>query len=112
MKLSGTLVRAFKYADFDFSRRGNEEIIEGQAEINKIFFKFCENLNEGDTVITFNYDLIVEKGLWLKDKWTFFDGYGLAKNINDFQTTWGDKYPSDKRTESLVKVYNITLLKN
>jgi hypothetical protein len=53
------------------------------------------------------YDLIVEKGLWLKDKWTFLDGYGLAKNINDFQDTWGGKYPSDKPTESLVKVYKL-----
>lgn len=59
-KLSGTLVRAFKYA--------HKENIAEQEEINKIFLKFCENLNEGDAVITFNYDLIVEKGLWLKDK--------------------------------------------
>src|SRR3989304_6592465 len=55
MKLSGTLFRAFEYAP--------KENIAEQEEINKFFLKFCENLNEGDTVITFNYDLIVEKGL-------------------------------------------------
>lgn len=102
MRLSGTLFRAFKYAHY-----AHKENITEQKEINKIFLKFCENLNEGDTVITFNYDLIVEKGLWLKDKWTFLDGYGLYKNINDFQATWGGTYPSDKPTESIVKVYKL-----
>jgi len=50
---------------------------------------------------------LLKRDWWLKDKWTFLDGYGLAKNINDFQDTWGGKYPSDKPTESLVKVYKL-----
>lgn len=105
MKLSGALVRAFEYAHFEFSYERAEKILERREDANQIFWKFCQNLNKEDTVITFNYDLIIEKGLWLQNKWTFLDGYGLNKNINDFQDTWGGRYPSDKPIESFVKVY-------
>ena len=98
MKLSGALVRAFDGAHLELTRKFSD---------GGIFSKFCEQLEKGDSVITFNYDLVVEQGLWLQNKWTFLEGYGLTKNINDFQDTWGGKYPTDRPKESLVKVYKL-----
>jgi hypothetical protein len=98
MKLSGALVRAFDNAHFKLT-------IENQKK--EIYRKFCEELKEGDAVITFNHDLIVEQGLWAQKKWTFLDGYGLKKDVNDFQAPFGGTYPSDQPTESLVKVYKL-----
>lgn len=97
MKLSGDLVRAFDDAHFELARK-NQNI--------KIYQDFCKKLNKGDTIITFNYDLIAEQGLWEQGKWTFLDGYGFTKNMYDFQDD-NLKYPSDKPTESLVKVYKL-----
>lgn len=106
MKLSGALVQAFDYAHFEFCST-NREITQEQKESDQIYWRFCENLNQGDTVITFNYDLIIEKGLWLqKNKWTFLDGYGLTKNVDDFQDQF-HKYPTNKPLKSLVTVYKL-----
>lgn len=105
MKLSGVLVRAFKYTHFEFWST-NRKITQERKEADQIFWKFCEQLNKGDTVITFNYDLIVERGLWLQNKWTFLDGYGFTKDINEFQDS-DYRYPPKKPKESLIKVYKL-----
>jgi hypothetical protein len=97
-KLSGALVRTFDNAHFELTR--------GFSNRN-IFLKFCEQLQDGDSVITFNYDLVVEQGLWLQRKWTFLDGYGFEKDINDFQAQFGGTYPADIPTKSLIKVYKL-----
>lgn len=104
-KLSGVLVRAFRDAHYDFSIRKGE-VTKEQIEADQIYWKFCKNLSKDDTVITFNYDLIVEKGLWLQNKWTFLDGYGFNKNIEDFEDDF-KKYPYEKPKNSLVKVYKL-----
>lgn len=98
MRFSGTLVRAFDNAHFK---------LVGEKQKVEIYRKLCDKLKAGDTVITFNYDLIVEQGLWEQKKWTFLDGYGLKKDVNDFQAPFGGTYPSDLATESLIKVYKL-----
>lgn len=98
MRLSGALVRAFDNVHLDWREERKKK---------EIYRKFCEKLKKGDTVITFNYDLIVEQELWFQRKWTFLDGYGLKKDVNDFQAPFGGTYPSDLPTESLIKVYKL-----
>jgi hypothetical protein len=98
MRFSGALVRAFDNAHFKLKEE-NQKL--------KIYRKFCNELKKGDTVVTFNYDLIVEQELWSQRKWTFLDGYGLKKDINDFQAPFSGTYPSDLPTESLIKIYKL-----
>lgn len=98
MNLSGVLVRAFDNSHFKLTKNFPQR---------SYFFKFCEQLKEGDSVITFNYDLIVEQGLWLQRKWTYLDGYGFDKDINDFQAPFGGTYPADLPTKSLIKIYKL-----
>jgi len=44
--------------------------------------KFVKIINNDDTVITFNYDIIIEQGLWLKGLWNPIEGYGIGKNFS------------------------------
>lgn len=98
-KLSGTLVRAFDCVHCS---------LDNNDQKREIYRKFCEQIGNGDTVITFNYDVLVEQILWEQNKWTFLDGYGIKKNVNDFQDPpWGGLYPKDKPQESSVKVYKL-----
>ena len=95
LKFSGAIVRAFD---------------NGHQKLNPkkdMYQKFCHKLQDGDTVVTFNYDVVIEQGLWEQNKWTFLDGYGLKKDVNNFQAPFGGAYPSDLPTESLIKVYKL-----
>ncbi|HBR18198.1 MAG TPA: hypothetical protein DD725_11450 [Deltaproteobacteria bacterium] len=98
MKLSRAIVRAFDNAHFQLVERFSNK---------ELYSKFCEQLQDGDSVITFNYDLIVEQELWRQRKWTYLDGYGLGKCINDFKAQWGGTYPSDLPTKSMINVYKL-----
>ena len=98
MKLSGTIIQALDSAQFKLAERFSNKAL---------YAKFCEQLQVGDSVITFNYDLVVEQELWQQRKWTYWDGYGLEKNINDFQARWGGTYPSDLPTKSAINVYKL-----
>lgn len=44
--------------------------------------KVLSIVNTGDVVITFNYDLLVEQGLWEKGLWNPSNGYGVGKIYN------------------------------
>jgi len=37
---------------------------------------WTELLKPGDTIITFNWDILHESVLWRAGKWNFADGYG------------------------------------
>lgn len=104
MRLSGALYRAFRYKH-DYSN--TKEIVKNNSNANQIYWKFCDNLNEKDTIITFNYDLIVEKGLWLQNKWTFLDGYGFLKDIKSFIINSDKEYPSGKLKKSKIKILKL-----
>ncbi len=95
---SGALVRAFNNAHFKLSAGNLKE---------EIYWKFCDMLTAGDTIITFNYDLIVEQELWKQKKWSFLDGYGLKKDIKDFSAPFGGIYSPAHPTNSIIKVYKL-----
>ncbi|MHB8526265.1 MAG: SIR2 family protein [Candidatus Acidiferrales bacterium] len=52
------------------------------AELYDIFA--ADVLAPGDVVITFNYDLALDRALKRSDKWSIGDGYGFAVNIIPF----------------------------
>jgi len=54
-----------------------DEIIAGA------YSRFFDILEAGDVIITLNYDVLCEQGLWNKRKWTFLDGYGFKKEKED-----------------------------
>ena len=54
---------------------------------NGIGIKFAESINEDDSVLTFNYDLALEKALWKLNRWTPNEGY---IRVLDFE------FPEDK----------------
>lgn len=66
----------------------------------KLLNSFIDQVNEYDTIITFNYDLIVEKALYATGYWKPKDGYGIS--FNQFPDI------SPKQLEaSKVKIYKL-----
>ena len=106
IKFSGAIVRAFRYKHDEF-RISGRKITEKEKETNKLYWKFCEILEEGDIVISFNYDLLVEIGLWQQNKWTFLDGHGFKKDIKDFEHEANRIYSKDKPTRSQVRILKL-----
>jgi hypothetical protein len=52
--------------------------------LNQSLARFCmEFVNEGDMIITFNYDLLIEQQLWKLGKWTPLDGYQIGSINRD-----------------------------
>lgn len=51
--------------------------------IAEAYNSFFNILDVGDVIVTLNYDLLCEQGLWNKGKWTFLDGYGFKKEKED-----------------------------
>ncbi|MFH1288049.1 MAG: SIR2 family protein [bacterium] len=103
--LSDSLVKML-HCEYHFSQK----VINQQVDTDDIFYKFCNELSNGDIVITFNYDVIIENRLWLQNKWTFLDGYGFNKNKESFFKTWNKpdgEYPPEKTKKSIVKVYKL-----
>ncbi|MHA1252499.1 MAG: hypothetical protein ACTSRP_21115 [Candidatus Helarchaeota archaeon] len=53
-----------------------ELLLEENLEVNSTLFdKMSKFFQEGDMIINFNYDLIVDKMLWQRKLWNPFDGY-------------------------------------
>lgn len=63
-------------------------IIFQSLKENELLMKFSSLVKENDSFINFNYDLLLEKGLWHKKLWSPLNGY---IGINNF------KYESDYR---------------
>lgn len=75
-------------------------------KICEVYDKFFDMLEEGDTILTLNYDLLCEQGLWNKEKWTFLDGYGFKKDKGNILGI--DKMHLYKRPESSeIKIYKL-----
>ena len=71
-----------------------------------IYDYFFDMLEEGDVIITLNYDLISEQALWTKDKWTLLDGYGFKKSKESFM----DENKIDLHeipNQSKIKIYKL-----
>jgi len=61
-------------------------IIFQNLEENELLYKFTELIKEKDCFINFNYDLLLEKGLWNEKLWSPLEGY---VGVDEF------KYQSD-----------------
>ena len=89
-KLIGMIVDAFQWHQYKFRR----EIIEGRlaqglhgpysfnlgldrSRVLAVLDRWVALLNKGDTIITFNWDLLHEAALWCAGKWHYNDGYGF-----------------------------------
>ncbi len=71
-----------------------------------VYDKFFNMLEEGDTIITLNYDILCEQALWVKNKWTFLDGYGFIKPKRSLIDK--DKiHLYTKPEKSIVKIYKL-----
>jgi hypothetical protein len=87
----------WNYADLDELRRCIQTYLYlaliGPSVETPLLRSFIEQLDQGDTLITFNYDLVVETALYSRRLWNPSDGYGLEFNTsrkvsasNQFQT--------------------------
>lgn len=62
--------------------------------------KFCDFLKPGDTIISFNYDLVLDQTLSQNCNWSPIDGYGFSQPIFDC------KYKEPKKSDiSLLKLH-------
>lgn len=49
----------------------------------RLLNKFMELVSKGDAIITFNYDLLLEEGLFTRGLWNPLDGYGIGGLCED-----------------------------
>jgi hypothetical protein len=68
---------------------------------NGIGIKFAESNNEEDLILTFNYDLALEKALWKVNRWTPNEGY---IRVSDFEVL-EDKAKLAKSPVRLLKLH-------
>lgn len=68
----------------------------------KGMMKILELVKAGDCIITFNYDLLIEQGLFEKGLWNPIDGYGFNKISQDEKLINKD-YP--ETTVDLIKLH-------
>ncbi len=60
-----------------------ELLLEENLSLNtSAFDKMSDFFREGDNVISFNYDLLIEQMLWKRKLWNPFDGYGFEFKRN------------------------------
>lgn len=81
-------------------------IIFEKPKPNNLGEKFCKIVNENDkndNIITFNYDLVLEKLLWKRNIWSPLNGYA---GVNKFRNT-NDK----KKLEEANKCYKLQIHK-
>ena len=57
--------------------------------------KTLDLVKPNDSIITYNYDLLLEQGLWYKKIWNPIDGYGLGK-ISKFEKIEDDNMSETK----------------
>jgi len=62
--------------------------------------KFIRLIKKGDTVITFNYDIIIEQYLWQNKLWNPRDGYGIGEPYH--REDWG-RLKSESSKVSVIK---------
>ena len=70
-----------------------ELLMEENLSIEKeVFDKMTDFFKEGDYIISFNYDLLVEQMLWQRELWNPFDGYA----ISEFPRNGNEDVPESK----------------
>jgi len=73
-KLMGMIAHAFLLHEWELQGRLSEK---GDATA-RVLDRWASQLREGDTIVTFNWDLLHEAALWRQEKWHYADGYGFT----------------------------------
>src|SRR5260370_34426027 len=73
-KVMGVISEAFLGHEYDFQKGLLQDDNSSAAAVLREWTNF---LREGDTIITFNWDIAHESALWRAKKWHFADGYGF-----------------------------------
>jgi hypothetical protein len=73
-KLMGMISEAFLGHEYDF-----QDLLKRNAGASAaaILHAWTNYLREGDTIISFNWDVLHESALWRTGKWHYADGYGF-----------------------------------
>lgn len=64
----------------------------------------CDNLDQNDSIISFNYDLYIDEALKQTDKWDEYDGYGIVPKGISKNGQWISDPPN---ITSLWKLYKM-----
>lgn len=98
---TSTLENARKFIQHCLVEIMSPKNINEQIDI-KSMMKIFELVKSGDCIITFNYDLIIEQGLFEKGIWNPIDGYGFNQ-ISQYEELLNKDYP--KTQVDLIKLH-------
>jgi len=73
-KVMGMISEAFLNHEYEFQTQLRKDKTSTAAAVLGNWTSF---LREGDTIITFNWDILHESALWKAEKWHYADGYGF-----------------------------------
>jgi hypothetical protein len=73
-KFMGMISEAFLWREYEFQK---ERHSNPQSKSSLVLQSWTGFLNEGDTIITFNWDVLHDAALWYAGKWHYADGYGF-----------------------------------
>jgi hypothetical protein len=73
-KVMGVISEAFLGHEYDFQKG---LLQDESASAAAVLRRWTDFVREGDTIITFNWDITHESALWRAKKWHFADGYGF-----------------------------------
>jgi hypothetical protein len=73
-KVMGMIADAFQGYHYRFQSR----LRERDAPQRAVLDRWASRVRNGDTILTFNWDLLHERALWDAGKWHYADGYGFA----------------------------------
>jgi hypothetical protein len=80
----------------------------GPHPVSPVLKEFVNSLSEGDAVVTFNYDLILDCELWNLKMWNPRDGYGVP--LSSDQISQAAKFPTKVNIYKLHGSLNWTTL--
>jgi hypothetical protein len=66
---------AFLWHEYEFQKKIGARTTDTAVTVLE---KWADLLRNGDTIITFNWDILHEAGLYRSGKWHYADGYGFA----------------------------------
>jgi hypothetical protein len=82
LKIMRLIAEYFQWQEWQFQRQVIHERHQFGLEVDrtqslKVLAAWVDTLQSGDTLISFNWDLLHEAALWRAGKWHFADGYGF-----------------------------------
>jgi hypothetical protein len=75
-KLIGMITNAFQYYQYKLQDRLRDK----SDFAGVVLERWASILQEGDIIVTFNWDVLHEAALWDCDKWHYADGYGFMSD--------------------------------